>query len=110
METQRDPFFDNVKILLMLLVVLGHVLPISLGKLSLATYEWIFSSHMPLFVFISGYFTKIGNNEKYVQGILKLGETYVVFTLIHVSISLFILGKGVNFIYENSKTCSRKNG
>lgn len=98
METQRDPFFDNVKILLMLLVVLGHVLPISSGKLSLATYEWIFSFHMPLFVFISGYFTKTGNNEKFVQGILKLGETYVVFTLIHVSISLFILGKGVNFI------------
>lgn len=95
---KRDPFFDNVKILLMLLVVLGHVLPIGQGKLCLSTYEWIFSFHMPLFVFISGYFTKIGNNDIFVQGILKLGETYIVFTLIHVFISLFMLGKGVNFI------------
>ena len=29
---KRDPFFDNVKILLMLLVVLGHVLPNGQGK------------------------------------------------------------------------------
>ena len=89
---KRAPFFDNVKILLMLLVVFGHVLPISSGKLSLATYEWIFSFHMPLFVFISGYFTKIQNRNLFFLGILKLAETYVVFTLIHVLIS-YLQGK-----------------
>jgi fucose 4-O-acetylase-like acetyltransferase len=94
----RDSFFDNAKILLMLLVVLGHVLEKGQGKLCLSAYEWIYSFHMPLFVFISGCFTKTGNNEKFVHGILKLGETYIVFTLIHVSISLFLLGERVNIL------------
>lgn len=41
---KRDPFFDNVKILLMVLVVLGHVLPINKNNsFNLATYNWIFS-------------------------------------------------------------------
>lgn len=93
---KRDPFFDNVKILLMLLVVLGHVLPIGQGKLCLSTYEWIFSFHMPLFVFISGYFTKIGSRNKFINGVLRLAETYVVFTVIHVCISYYLLGKGIN--------------
>lgn len=31
-DFKRDSFFDNVKILLMLLVVLGHVLPNGQGK------------------------------------------------------------------------------
>ena len=93
LRNQRDPYFDNVKILLMLLVVLGHVLPICNGEFCLSIYEWIYSFHMPLFVFISGYFVKIVNNAKFLQGIIKLVETYVVFTLIHVSISLFLLGE-----------------
>lgn len=93
---KREPFFDNVKILLMLLVVLGHVLPIGQGKLCLSTYEWIFSFHMPLFIFISGYFTKIVSRDKFVSGILKFVETYIVFTLIHVCISYYLLEKEIN--------------
>lgn len=82
---QRDPFFDNAKILLMVLVVLGHVLPIGFKqKINVATFEWIFSFHMPLFVFISGYFTKITNSKKFWEGIIKLVETLIVFTIVHV--------------------------
>lgn len=84
----RDPFFDNTKLLLMLLVVLGHVIPIDLrNSINLASYEWIFSFHMPLFVFISGYFTKVGDKRKFWRGILKIFETLVVFTFIHIGIS-----------------------
>lgn len=87
---QRDPFFDNAKILLMVLVVLGHVLPIGFKqKINVATFEWIFSFHMPLFVFISGYFTKITNSKKFWEGIIKLVETLIVFTIVHVAISYF---------------------
>lgn len=83
---KRDPYFDNVKIVLMLLVVLGHVLPIDLhNKINLATYEWIFSFHMPLFVFISGYFTNIEDKTKFWRGILNFIETFVVFSCIHVA-------------------------
>ena len=94
---ERDPFLDNVKILLILLVVWGHILPFDNGKVSVASFEWIYSFHMPLFVFISGYFTKIGNREKFVKSIFKFAETYIVFTLIHVCISYYMFGKGINF-------------
>ena len=96
---QRDPFFDNAKILLMFFVVLGHVLPIDLtSKANIATYEWIFSFHMPLFVFISGYFTRISSKIKFWNSICNFAETLFVFTLIHVTFS-FIQGKSIN-VYQ----------
>ena len=96
-KANRDPFFDNAKILLMLLVVLGHVLQYGQGILCTATNKWIYSFHMPLFVFLSGYFTKVENRDKFIKGLLKLVETYAVFTIVHVCIS-FLLGKGVSFL------------
>ena len=94
--SNRDPFLDNAKILLILLVVLGHILLLDKGRASVTSIEWIYSFHMPLFVFISGFFTKIGSRDKFVSQIIKLTETYIVFTLIHVCISYFLLGKGLN--------------
>lgn len=72
----------------MFLVVLGHVLPIDRTGFNLATYNLIFSFHMPLFIFISGYFTKIDDKNKFWSGIGKLAETFIVFTLIHIGILL----------------------
>lgn len=83
----------------MVLVVLGHILPIDLNnKANIATYEWIFSFHMPLFVFISGYFTRISSKEKYWNSICNFAETLIVFTLIHVAFS-YIQGKSIN-VYQ----------
>ncbi len=91
----RDPYFDNVKILLMLLVILGHVLPINqVERCNLATYYWVYSFHMPLFVFISGYFTII-KKERFWFGILKLFETFVVISLISIGYDV-IVGKGAS--------------
>ena len=73
---KRDPFFDNVKILLMLLVVFGHIVPPGQGKICLASFEWVYSFHMPLFVFISGYFTNVENRDKVFKGLLKLIDTF----------------------------------
>ena len=93
---QRDPFFDNAKFILMVFVILGHILDIgSKTKTNIVAFEWIFSFHMPLFVFISGYFTKITNTNKYWKGILYFAETLIVFHVIHVIIS-HIQGKLIN--------------
>ena len=82
----RDPFFDNAKFILIVLVVLGHVLAIGLKtKINCALFEWIFSFHMPLFVFISGYFTRITDAKKYLKGILYFAETFFIFSLIHIA-------------------------
>ena len=92
---KRDPFFDNVKILLMLLVVFGHIVPPGQGKICLASFEWVYSFHMPLFVFISGYFTNVENRDKVFKGLLKLIETFIIFTIIH---TLFLLRDGASII------------
>lgn len=56
---QRDYAFDNLKAVLILLVVFGHLLV--QGKqydICNIIYRCIYIFHMPLFVFISGYFSK----------------------------------------------------
>lgn len=59
--TQRLAYWDNIKMLLIFSVVLGHAIAYAqwAGDTSLlCVYNCIFSFHMPLFVFISGYFSK----------------------------------------------------
>lgn len=91
---KRDPFFDNAKFLLIILLVFGH-LPLT-DDAGRATIRWVFSFHMPLFVFISGYFTRITDTNKYWQGVLKFAETYVVFSFIQLLIPT-LLGKHIGF-------------
>ena len=78
---------DNVRGILIVLVVLGHIISygISLGiKVSVEIYEslyvFIYAFHMPLFIFISGYFHR---NKK----ILNKVFYYLV---LYVALSLFL--------------------
>lgn len=54
----RKPFFDNSKVILIFLVVLGHFIEINKGNLGEEVYWLIYSFHMPAFIFIAGYFSK----------------------------------------------------
>ena len=61
LNQRRDGSIDALKFLLICTVVLGHVImALDYGKLERAIFYWIYSFHMPLFIFISGYFTKVG--------------------------------------------------
>ena len=57
-----EPYLDNLKALLIFLVVLGHFLEIGINKSAAArfVFTFIYAFHMPLFVFISGYLSKGG--------------------------------------------------
>ena len=57
---QRDPWFDNAKMALIVLVVLGHswtLLP-SQDRLDSWTYDFLYSWHVPAFVIVTGYLSK----------------------------------------------------
>lgn len=54
MSTNRSSYWDTVKAVLIFLVVLGHT-GTALGDRVLSV---IYAFHMPLFVFVSGYFSK----------------------------------------------------
>ena len=54
---ERDYQFDNIRLLLIFFVVFGHLLEsFAIGSL---LYRFIYSFHMPVFIFINGYFDAI---------------------------------------------------
>lgn len=55
----RDLYADNLKSFLMILVIFGHFLQIYQGSSVMSGMKnCIYSFHMPLFIFLSGYFSK----------------------------------------------------
>ena len=85
MTKERDYFFDNIKAVLIFLVVLGHfLLPIhEEGNVLVLIKRLIYVFHMPLFVFVSGYFSKrIYKDGKYnFKKILYLIKAYILFVV-----------------------------
>lgn len=84
MTKERDYFFDNVKAVLMFLVVLGHLLlPIHGESILVVVKRLIYVFHMPLFVFVSGYFAKTfyKNGHYNYQKVLYLLKAYIIFVV-----------------------------
>lgn len=82
---KRDIYFDNAKFILILLVVFGHLLetvmkPSESGHTSIdLLYTWIYTFHMPLFIFISGYFSKgFSKDSNFYKKIISLIVTYLI--------------------------------
>ena len=90
---KRDYSFDNMKVLLITLVVFGHALEEfgTTGKLGLIRAV-IYSFHMPLFIFISGYFSKSDAKPE------KLLKTTILPFIIFNTIWLFTQGTAINKI------------
>lgn len=78
---QRDTFSDSLKFYLIFLVVLGHIIEkyTYTSHLNLVVWNFIYTFHMPLFVFISGYFSKITDKTKYKKGIYRILEVFLTF-------------------------------
>ncbi|WP_046214240.1 acyltransferase family protein [Paenibacillus wulumuqiensis] len=83
--TKRDAYFDNVKFLLILLVVIGHLIePLYDDPLLRPLYLLIYSFHIPMFVLISGYFAKnIGTGDYLNKVISRLVIPYLVFETLY---------------------------
>ena len=61
MSEERIYYWDNLKCLLIFLVVVGHFLiPVyhDSGRSIEAVYFFIYLFHMPAFIFVSGFFAK----------------------------------------------------
>lgn len=86
----RTFYFDNLKGLLIILVVLFHLVPTISGSPFQVLYSFVFMFHMPFFILISGYFSK--NREKQARNAISLLFLYYILSL------LFYIFKG-NDIY-----------
>ncbi|HIY56982.1 MAG TPA: acyltransferase family protein [Candidatus Tetragenococcus pullicola] len=92
LKSKRDPAFDTMRAILIFLVVFGHSLEYFRLENTPATFLYIFIYlfHMPVFVFISGYFSK--NIEKGRQTAVKTFLIpYLIFNLL---LSIFMLLTG----------------
>ncbi len=86
MKNKRNPYFDNIKFILILLVVIGHTIEpfIHKHRLIYATYKVIYTFHMPLFILISGYFAKKAiRNRNYTKLIHNYLVPYLIFQILY---------------------------
>ena len=83
---QRSCRLDNVKGLLMLLVVFAHLLELFSGPGRLWLYETIYLFHMPAFVYCSGYFARFSWK--------KVGKSLLPYALFQTLYVLFVLALG----------------
>lgn len=99
----RDIKWDNIKFVLITCVVTGHMLYLFLGDSVLAKgiYLWIYSFHMPAFIFLSGMFSKHAVEEKNSRRILDYLGIYLLMKMLQSFANYFVSGKVVfRFFWE----------
>src|SRR5699024_2186362 len=92
---KRNAYFDNAKLLLIFLVVFGHIIqPLANESTSIGTlYTWIYTFHMPAFIFLSGFFAKGSGSWQYVINLAKkLLVPYLIFQILYTAY-YFLIGK-----------------
>lgn len=70
----RSCYWDNLKGILILLVVIAHFM--QCGDISLTVYNAIYLFHMPLFIYVSGLFHNNENIKQRLLGLLLIGVVY----------------------------------
>jgi len=78
----RDTRIDNATGVLIVLVVWGHLLETLPGDAAHDANLWLYTFHMPAFVFVSGYVTRYASRWSPMAIATKLLFPYLVFTVI----------------------------
>ncbi|QKY70529.1 acyltransferase family protein [Lentibacillus sp. CBA3610] len=90
---ERNAYFDNAKLILIFLVVFGHVIqPFVSESAGVNTlYLWIYTFHMPAFIFLAGFFAKGSGNIKYIMKLAqKLLVPYLIFQILYTGYYVLI--------------------
>lgn len=92
---ERNPYFDNAKLILIFLVVFGHMIQPFIGESRgiNTLYMWIYTFHMPAFIFLAGFYAKGSGNWAYLVKLAKkLLVPYLIFQLLY-TVYYYFLGK-----------------
>lgn len=98
-QKQRDYFFDNFRLILMLTVVIAHFIsPLSKVEAIKYIYRYIYIFHMPGMLFISGFFSKssVKDGKLVKNKIFNYTLLYIVFQVLYT-----IINKGRFSIYQS---------
>lgn len=93
---KRNYLLDNLKAILIFAVVFGHVVEYYINESFIlkSIYIFIYIFHMPLFIFVSGYFSK--NINKCTENIIKkLIVPYIFFNLLFYALAYIYTGKNM---------------
>lgn len=97
----KNYFIDNLKVLLIFLVVFGHLIEryIDTNNTLLGIYLFIYTFHMPLFIFVSGFLSKNINKSKKIF-LKQLLLPYIVFNIIWYGLVYLYTGEaGIPILY-----------
>lgn len=96
MKAQRLAKWDNIKFFMILSVVIGHTIYEFRGESDLLNgiYLFIYTYHMPVFIFVAGLFSKNTIKDKKYNRVLEYVIIYLVMKLCD-AFGNYILGKGV---------------
>lgn len=93
-NAKHDYFIDNIKFILIFLVVFGHLIEryIDTNSTLMGVYMFIYLFHMPLFIFVSGLLSK--NIKKSKTVFLKtLLIPYIVLNIVWYTLAYFYTGE-----------------
>ena len=96
----RSLVLDNIKFLLIILVVFGHLIEelINQNIMIKTVYMFIYSFHIPLFILISGMLAKTIYNKKQINKIINgLLIPFLAFTILYEIFNFVIYGKISNY-------------
>lgn len=101
MKKERIYYWDNLKCVLIFLVVLGHFLiPILHNGRSIdIVYYFIYMFHMPAFIFVSGYFAKsyIKKGAPDISKLIGYLILYVVYKVLIWAVDYAFMGEAATF-------------
>ncbi|WP_051217995.1 acyltransferase family protein [Nocardioides insulae] len=101
---ERDPWFDNAKMALVTLVVVGHALTLLPDTaLNEHLYDFVYAWHVPAFVLVTGYLSR---RFDYSRGsLLKLIRTvavpYLVFETAFALFRIYVGGETLDNLYAD---------
>lgn len=99
---ERNQWLDGIKFVLIILVIFGHCKQFTNYDSSLLSTKLVSSAihtvylfHMPLFIMISGFFSK-KKPEKFISNTKKILKVFIIFHLLWISLDL-ACGKSISF-------------
>lgn len=86
LNQRGETFFLNLRFLLIVCVFIGNAIEPLISRMDgiHSLYMWIFTFHMPLFVFVTGYFAKSSlTGEAGRKVLLQIGMQYIIFQTLY---------------------------
>jgi fucose 4-O-acetylase-like acetyltransferase len=103
--SKRDPFFDNAKFLLIMLVVIGHNWVPALDNFHTvkAAYIFVYAFHIPAFVLLSGYFSRSfeGRPKQWRKLLLTVFLPYLIFQTAYAAVTAYTTDKPFNLNFAS---------